>query len=270
MAEETRSLTPAIRAVDLSKTYPIRDGSELAALGPISFEVASGEFVSVVGPSGCGKTTALRIIDGVVEPDPGSKVEILGQPLRGPGPDRARVFQTFALLPWKSIRSNIELGLKFAGVDKLARAQAADKYLRMVGLEGFAERYPHELSGGMQQRVGIARALALEPEILLADEPFGSVDALTREVLQTELLRIWSETRTSVLFITHSIDEAVLLSDRVLVFSHRPGKLLVDLLIDIPRPRNAASRLVPRFAELRDFIWQNLSSELSNSPEMGE
>jgi NitT/TauT family transport system ATP-binding protein len=266
MIDTKHETTPAIRAVDLTKTYPLRDGAKLVALGPISFEVRRGEFVSVVGPSGCGKTTALRIIDGVIEPDPGSKVEILGRPLQGPGPDRARVFQTFALLPWKSIRANIELGLKFAGVDKSARAEVSNKYLHMVGLDGFGDRYPHELSGGMQQRVGIARALALEPEILLADEPFGSVDALTREVLQTELLRIWSETRTSVLFITHSIDEAVLLSDRVLVFSHRPAKMLADLDIDVPRPRNAASRLQPRFGELRDFIWQTLSSELSNAP----
>ena len=269
MAEQVVAAgVPAVNAVNLSKSYPIRDGTTLEALGPIDFQVGRGEFVSVVGPSGCGKTTALRIIDGVIEPNPGSKVEILGKPLSGPGPDRARVFQTFALLPWKSIKSNIELGLKFAGIEKEKRAIAGEKYLRMVGLDGFGDRYPHELSGGMQQRVGIARALALEPEILLADEPFGSVDALTREVLQAELLRIWSETRTSVLFITHSIDEAVLLSDRVLIFSQRPATLLADLPIDIPRPRNAASRLLPRFGELRDFVWQTLSGELSNTPVM--
>jgi NitT/TauT family transport system ATP-binding protein len=158
------------------------------------------------------------------------------------------------------------LGLKFAGMEVEARREAAERYLKMVGLDGFGDRYPHELSGGMQQRVGIARALALEPEILLADEPFGSVDALTREVLQTELLRIWSETQKSVLFITHSIDEAVLLSDRVLVFSQRPGKVLSDLQIDLPRPRNAGSRQLPRFAELRAEIWKTLSGELAVDP----
>ena len=257
---------PAINAVNLTKTYPLREGSSLEALGPIDFQVATGEFVSIVGPSGCGKTTALRVVDGVIEPDPGSQVEILGRPLQGPGRDRARVFQTFALLPWKSVRSNIELGLKFAGMEAEARREAAEKYLKMVGLDGFGDRYPHELSGGMQQRVGIARALALEPEILLADEPFGSVDALTREVLQTELLRIWSETQKSVLFITHSIDEAVLLSDRVLVFSQRPGRLLSDLQIDLPRPRNAGSRQLPQFAELRTEIWKTLSGELAMDP----
>jgi NitT/TauT family transport system ATP-binding protein len=257
---------PAIRVVNLAKTYTNREQT-IEALGPVTFEVEEGSFVTLVGPSGCGKSTCLRIIDGVVPPNPGSVIEIGGKVIDGPGRDRARIFQTFTLLPWKTVQANVELGLKFLGMKKEESAPIALHYLRMMGLEGFASNHPHELSGGMQQRVGIARALALDPAILLADEPFASVDALTREVLQGELLRIWRETRKTVVFVTHSIDEAVFLSDRILVLSSRPATILDDIQVTFERPRGSDTRKLPEFAELRDRIWKTLTSDQTSTWE---
>jgi NitT/TauT family transport system ATP-binding protein len=254
-----RLVTAGVSLRRVSKTYFARDGAEVPALVNVDFEVAPGEFVSLLGPSGCGKTTCVRIVDGVEEPDPGGLVEVAGRRVAGPGYDRARVFQHFAVLPWKTVQENVELGLKWKGVDKAARARAAERLIARVGLDGFARRYPRELSGGMRQRVGIARALALDPQVLLADEPFGSVDAFTREILQEELLRVWSGTGTTILFVTHSIDEAIYLSDRVLVMSARPGRIVDTIDVPLPRPRVHEMRETPAFGAMRRRIWERLT-----------
>jgi NitT/TauT family transport system ATP-binding protein len=209
------------------------------AIGDVSFEVPEGEFVSVIGPSGCGKTTVLNIVAGFVEATAGT-VTLQGSPVSGPGPDRGVVFQDFALFPWKTVEANIAFGLKMQGVAKAARRSRAQEMIDLVGLSGFEKKYPHELSGGMRQRAGVARVLATEPAIMLMDEPFASVDAQTRRVLQQEVLRIWEQRRTTVLFVTHDVDEAVFMSDRVIVLSPRPSTVRADLRIPIPRPRSWA------------------------------
>ncbi|HET7571660.1 MAG TPA: ABC transporter ATP-binding protein [Gaiellaceae bacterium] len=244
----------AVVLENVSKTFQSKDGSSVRALDALSLRIRDGEFISFLGPSGCGKSTALRIIDGVEHADPGGHVVVQGEPVAGPGFDRARVFQTFALLPWKTVRENVELGLLFQGVAADERRRRSLHYLELLGLGGFATKYPPELSGGMRQRVGLARALAMEASVLLADEPFASVDALTRENLQAEILRIWELTRRTLVFVTHSIEEAIVLSDRIVVFSPRPGRICLDLEVALPRPRTHAHEL-PEFAALRKQIW---------------
>lgn len=208
----------------------------LPVLEDVSFRVDEHEFVSVLGPSGCGKTTLLRMIVGVETPDRGD-VRIDGKPAGPPGRDRCIVFQNYGLLPWRTILANVELGLEIQGVDEAPRREAAQKYIDLVGLSGFERYFPHQISGGMQQRTGLARALCVEPRILLMDEPFAAVDAQMRALLQDELLRICEVTRTSVLFVTHSLEEAVYLSDRILVFSARPGRVVAEAPVDLPKPR---------------------------------
>ena len=250
---------------DVAKTYRAGTEEELLAVGPVSFDIARDEFVSLLGPSGCGKSTCLRILDGVVRADPGGAAFVDGEEVIRPSFKQARVFQQFVLLPWKTVQTNVELGLKFKGVERSERSVIALQYLELVGLSDFAQTYPNELSGGMQQRVGIARALATDPLILLADEPFGSLDALTRELLQDELLRIWGEAKKTVLFVTHSISEAVYLSDRVLVLSNRPGRLVADIDIQLTRPRRREIKSTPEFIALEREIWGILSDELLKS-----
>lgn len=233
--------------IELKKIYETRDGA-VNALDSISFSVRKGEFVSIVGPSGCGKSTLLKIILGVV-PYSGGEVRLAGHPVQGPQLGAGMVFQTAALPPWRRIIDNVLLPIEILNKSRRGYLAKAHQLLAMVGLTGFERKLPNELSGGMQQRVAICRALIHDPELLLMDEPFGALDALTREVMQTELLRIWAETHKTVLFVTHSIDEAVLLSDRVIVLSARPAKVTEDLAVDLPRPRNAASRSLPRFQE---------------------
>ena len=219
----------------LQKTYfdPFAD-KQVTAIRDISLAVAAGDFVSVVGPSGCGKTTLLNMIAGFLAPSAG-EIRVDGRAVSGPGPDRGVVFQSFALFPWRTVLDNVVFGPKMRGVPKARRHEIAREYLALAGLGHAAERYPNELSGGMQQRVGVVRALANEPDVLLMDEPFASVDAQTRMTLQEELTRIWAQRRSTVLFITHDVNEAVFLANRVVVLSH--GSLLDDITIDLPRPR---------------------------------
>jgi NitT/TauT family transport system ATP-binding protein len=240
-----------ISVVGLGKTYERIVGRQLArthALREVSFVVEPHEFVSIIGPSGCGKSTVMRIIAGLL-PSTRGEVRISGAPVRGPGPDRSCVFQFPGLMPWKTVVQNVELVLEFARVPKAQRAQRARDYVDLVALSDFRDHYPAELSGGMQQRVGLARALAVEPAVLLMDEPFGALDALTRTHMQDELLRIWEATKKTVVFITHSIEEAVVLSDRVLVMGN--GTLAREVSIDLPRPRSRDELLAdPRTLEL--------------------
>jgi len=230
----------------------------LVALYDVSFSVRKNEFVCLLGPSGCGKTTLIRIIAGLIAADKG-EILVNGAPVTEPGRDRCMVFQQFGLLPWRTALGNVEFGLEIEGVPREERQKVARRYLDLVGLNGFENYYPHQISGGMQQRVGIARALSKEPDILLMDEPFGAVDAQTREQLQEELLKIWAKTDTTVIFVTHSIDESVYLSDRVVIMQSRPGRIKEEVKVDLPRPRwEGDVKADPRFAQLRAEIRESL------------
>ena len=240
-----------ITVTRLTKTYERIVGRQLSrthALREIEFAVEPHEFVSIIGPSGCGKSTVMKILAGLL-PATSGEVAISGVPVTGPGPDRACVFQSPGLMPWRTVLQNVELVLEFGGVPKGERTERAVRYVDLVALSSFRDHYPAELSGGMQQRVGLARALAVEPAVLLMDEPFGALDALTRTHMQDELLRIWEGTKKTVVFITHSIEEAVVLSDRVLVMGN--GTLAREVPIDLPRPRSRHELLAdPRTLEL--------------------
>src|ERR1700753_2114426 len=209
------------RNVNLTFRPPNR--GPVRALSNFDIAIEEGEFLSIVGPSGCGKSTFLNVLLGLVRPDSGD-VRMAGKPIAGPGSDRAMVFQEFGLLPWRTVQANVELGLELKGIRAEERRKVAEPLIQMVGLVGFQGHFPHELSGGMKQRVGLARALATDPDVLLMDEPFAALDAQTRDLMQAELLRIWREARKTVLFVTHQIDEAIYLSDRVMVMSKRPGR----------------------------------------------
>ncbi len=230
----------------------------VVAFRNVNLQIRSKEVLCVVGPSGCGKTTLLRCIGGLLAPSSG-QILIDGQPVHRPREGVAIVFQHFGLLPWKTVFDNVAFGLKIAGAPPAMIAERLNRYIGLVGLAGFENHYPYQLSGGMQQRAGLARALAIDPEILLMDEPFASVDAQTREVLQEELLQLHERERKTMLFITHSIDEAIILGDRVAVMASRPGRLKEILTVDFPRPRDpAALRAQPLYAELRNHIWEEL------------
>ncbi len=240
---------------DLMKAFPKKKG-EMLAIADFDLNVDEGEFVCILGPSGCGKTTILRIIAGL-ETQTRGKILLNGKEISGPGSDRGMVFQEFALFPWRTVRRNVEFGLELKGVPAEERRARTQKFIDLVGLNGFEDYHPYQLSGGMKQRVGIARALANEPAILLMDEPFGALDAQTRNLMQKELLRIWSETRKTVIFITHSVDEAVFLADRIVVMTARPSSIGEIYEIKWPRPRDRAS---PEFAALRKQILAQLES----------
>ena len=230
----------------------------VVAFRNVELNVRSNEVLCIVGPSGCGKTTLLRCIGGLLAPSSG-QVLIDGQLVSSPRPGVAVVFQHFGLLPWKTVMDNVAFGLKIARVSRPQLAERLEHYIRLVGLAGFEKHYPYQLSGGMQQRVGLARALAIHPEILLMDEPFASVDAQTREVLQEELLQLHDRERKTMIFITHSIDEAIILGDRVAVMASRPGRVKEVLQVNFPRPRDpAAIRAEPRYTEIRNHIWEEL------------
>jgi NitT/TauT family transport system ATP-binding protein len=253
----------AIEITGLSHQYVDTDGLLITAIQDVSLSVQNGRFISIVGPSGCGKTTLLNIVGGFIPATSGS-VLIDGKPVLGPGPDRGVVFQSYALFDWLNVRENIEFGPRMAGIKAHERSDRANRYLSMVGLRKFANRYPYELSGGMKQRVAIARALANSPEILLMDEPFASLDAQTRELMQEELLKIWETTNRTVLFITHSVDEAVYLSTEVAVMSYRPGRLKKIFPVSLPYPRAEYSiRTDPRFLELKVAIHDLVRQEIS-------
>ena len=234
---------------------------DLEALRGINLAVERGEFISVVGPSGCGKTTFLRIIAGLEQATSG-EVLLDRQAVRKPGNDRGFVFQNDSLLPWRTVLDNSVIGRELAGPVSATDRKRIVELLKLVGLEGFEHYYPRQLSGGMRQRVNLARALAVDPQILLMDEPFAALDAQTREIMQTELLRIWERGQKTVLFVTHQIDEAVFLSDRVLVFARRPGRLQAELTIPLPRPRNLAIKRTSEFVALVDRIWRMIEDDV--------
>ncbi|TQL69158.1 NitT/TauT family transport system ATP-binding protein [Nocardioides albertanoniae] len=240
----------ALEIHKLSKEYADRyTGETIPAIGEVTFSIGAGEFVSVLGPSGCGKTTVLNIVAGFIE-HTGGEVLVGGNAVHGPGPDRGVVFQSHALFPWKTVLGNVTFGLRMKGVARAQREEAAADILELVGLSGFERKYPHELSGGMQQRLGVARVLVNEPEVMLMDEPFASIDAQTRRKLQQDLTGIFEKRRPTVFFVTHDIDEAVFLSDRVVVLSSRPSTVAEIIDVELPRPRNWRDTVEdPRFRD---------------------
>ncbi len=249
-----------IEITGLGKTFTGQDGSTVRALDNVNLTVRDNEFLTVLGPSGCGKTTMLKMIAGLMPWDQG-EIAIAGTPVRGPGPDRSMVFQNFALLPWSTVLENVAFGLRLRGVAKNEREERARDLITMVGLGGFETKRPGELSGGMQQRVGLARALAVEPKVLLMDEPFGAVDEQTRRLLQEELLGIWERTKLTVVFITHSMEEAVLLGDRVVLMSARPGQIAEIVPVPLDRPRSSdvgGLERSPEYVEITAYLWDRL------------
>jgi sulfonate transport system ATP-binding protein len=237
LVAEPEPATPKVSLRGVHKSFVSSRGGIVEAIAEIDFDVAQGEFVCLIGPSGCGKSTLLNLVAGLEPPSEG-EVMLDGTPVSGPGPDRAVLFQEPALFPWLSVRQNVEFGLRMLGMTEADREKRTEAWLQKVHLTRFASAQPHELSGGMRQRVALARALATNPDVLLADEPFGSLDAQSRELLQVELQRVWAETRNTFLFVTHNVREAAFLADRVIVMSARPGRLLAEYRISTPRPRN--------------------------------
>lgn len=254
-------MVPCIQARDISLTFKPKNRDPVTALKELTLDVAKGEFVSLVGPSGCGKSTFLNVLLGLLKPDAG-EIRLNGKQITGPGQERAMVFQEFGLLPWRTVLANVELGLELKGVQASVRRERAMELIKMAGLAGFASHYPHELSGGMKQRVGLARALVTDPEVLLMDEPFAALDAQTRDLMQLELLQIWDRTKKTVVFVTHSIEEAAYLSDRVIVISARPGRAKDVMKIALPRPRDYEMRLSAEFNDIKARIWASLKEEL--------
>jgi NitT/TauT family transport system ATP-binding protein len=245
---------------DLHKHYVTND-AEILALSEIDLEIDKGEFITLLGPSGCGKSTLLKILAGLLPATEG-EVAIDGERVTAPGPERAVVFQDYALFPWMTVESNVEFGLEARGVSADQRRQVSQSLLRVVGLGEFAKKYPHHLSGGMKQRVSIARALAVDPQILLMDEPFGALDAQTRSLLQEELLRIWRLYRKTVVFVTHSIEEAIFLSDRIVVMTARPGRIKTVIEVEEERPRDMTS---PPIAEMQRRVRAILGEEITRA-----
>ena len=286
-----------IEIKDVSHSYAARDGGGTYwALRDVSLTIADGTFVSFLGTSGCGKTTLLRIANGLIQPSRGTVV-IDGRPVIGPAPNRAMVFQEFNLLPWRTARANVEMPLEVLGYDAARRAATSARVLEQVGLAKFGHFYPHQLSGGMKQRVGLARALAIDPAYLFMDEPFGALDPQIREMMQIELMKLWDQAhvpakagpgldpgwepvrgqehaqkpdRKTVVFVTHSVDEAVFLSDRIIMFGGQPGRVIADMTIDLPRPRwrdEEALKRSPQFVEYRHTIWHMLKQQLGAMAE---
>jgi len=244
-----------LSVIQLTKVYGnVNAPDSVHVLDNVSFEVEQNQFVCLLGASGCGKTTLLRIVAGLTEQDSGT-VKVAGKEVHGPGQDRSMVFQNYGLLPWRTVLGNVEFGLEIRGAPRAERREICRTYIERVGLKGFENHYPHQISGGMQQRVALARAFSKSPKILLMDEPFAAVDMQTREKLQDELLQIWNAMRTTVLFVTHSVDEAVYLGDRVIVMGAKPGRIKADVLTELPRPRSDNDvKSSHRFEELRQII----------------
>jgi NitT/TauT family transport system ATP-binding protein len=247
------SAAPKLELIDVRVEYRGRAHHETLALADTSMRIAAGEFICIVGPSGCGKTTLLHCLDGLQKPTAGHML-LDGRPIDGPGPDRAMVFQSASLLPWRTVLRNVTYGLEMQNVPLTIAIERARAMIDLVGLAGFETRHPGELSGGMQQRVNLARALVIDPEVILLDEPFAALDAQTREVMQTELLRVWEATKKTAIFITHQISEAVYLADRIVVMSPRPGRVKAIVPVDLPRPRPASARRDPQMFELEARI----------------
>lgn len=244
--------------------YNPRTGKRVQALDRISLEIGDGEFACIVGPSGCGKTTFLNAVDGLLPINSGS-LSLEGREITAPGPDRAMVFQQAALLPWRTVLGNIIYGLELRGTPKQEARERALSFVNLMGLAGFEDTYPSELSGGMQQRCNLARALAIDPEMLLLDEPFASLDPQTREFMQAELLKVWAKNQKTALFITHQINEAIYLADRVFVFAARPGRVRDVIEVDLPRPRPLRIKRDPRFLEIEDRIWTQIQEEVQKT-----
>lgn len=255
-----------IQARDVRMDFAIEDDKgrrqQISALQDFNLDIREGEFFTILGPSGCGKSTFLNVLAGLAHKTSGS-ITIDGRPAEGINLHQGVVFQGYALFPWRTVLQNIEMGLEIRKVPKRERKETAEHFLDLVGLSGFAHRYPHELSGGMRQRVAIARALAYSPDLLLMDEPFAALDAQTREILQAELLRIWEAHKKTIVFITHSLDEAIYLSDRIAVMTHRPGRIKSILNVPLARPRPAEIRHSPQFVQLREQAWDVLRDEVA-------
>lgn len=252
-------ITPKLEIRDVGKIYNTKAG-ETTALEKTSFTVADGEFVTILGPSGCGKSTILRIVAGLEESNSG-QVLLDGKEINGPGPDRGMVFQSYTLFPWLNVKDNITFGLKLKGVSQKERDDLARHYLQLIGLEGFEKHYPIQLSGGMKQRVAIARALANDPKILLMDEPFGALDAQTRTIMQEVLLKAWEETKKTILFITHDVDESIFLADSVYVMTARPGRLKKKIPITLARPREYSMKSTPEFGHYKEELLSLIREE---------
>ena len=250
---------PALEVIDLAKGYE-KNGRALPVLDLERLAVQEGEFVTIVGPSGCGKSTLLHILGGFIPSDAG-RILVSGREVTGPGPDRGMMFQEFALFPWRTVAGNVGWGLEVQGMPRPVREAVVDRLLAMMALEEFRNHLPGELSGGMKQRVALARVLAFDPRVLLMDEPFGALDAQTREVMQEELTRLWERTGKTIVFVTHDIDEAVYLGDRVVVLSARPARVREQIAVDLPRPRGLEVKKSIRCLEYRNYIWDLIRSE---------
>ncbi len=262
-----RSEIPKVGLSEICLSYRTQTGERLLALDHINLEVNAGEFLCVVGPSGCGKSTLLHLIAGL-HPQTSGQIFLDGKPVQGPGPDRLMIFQEHGLFPWLTVGQNVGFGMKMKGISKAEREEKTRSYLRLVHLAKFENSYIHQLSGGMRQRVAIARALATEPDVLLMDEPFGALDAQTRDLLHDELERIWSETGRTIIFVTHNVREAVRLGDRVVLLTFRPGRVKSEFPVELPRPRHLEDPCVARTArqildELRDEINRSLEAEFA-------
>jgi NitT/TauT family transport system ATP-binding protein len=256
---------PAIELTRVSKRFATPDGSIFTALTDVDLTVEPGRFCAVVGPSGCGKSTTLTLVSGLEKPSEGT-VKVNGRPVKGIGREVGFVFQSDALLPWKSVRDNVSAGPIFRGAGKREAYERADDWLRRVGLAGFADHHPHQLSGGMRKRVSLAQSLINEPSILMMDEPFSALDVQTRSIMSNELLTLWEQTRPSVIFVTHDLEEAIALADRVVVMTAGPGTIKQIYDIDLPRPRQVPEiRFDPRFIELYEEIWNTLRDEVQRA-----
>ncbi|MCL6547667.1 MAG: ABC transporter ATP-binding protein [Alicyclobacillus sp.] len=240
--------------------YFYKKGAAIAALKDVSLHVREGEFVTILGPSGCGKSTLLRIVAGLDEASEGS-VTLGGQEIHGPGADRGMVFQAYTLFPWLTVRQNIEFGLHVKGMPAAQRRAVSERYLRQIGLESFADHLPKELSGGMKQRVAIARAFANDPRVLLLDEPFGALDAQTRAMMQEHVLHIWEQSGKTMLFVTHDIEEAIFMADRVVVMTRRPGTVREIVDVGLPRPRDYHVKFSPTFSQLKEHLTEAIRQE---------
>jgi NitT/TauT family transport system ATP-binding protein len=259
----THGLNQGVTVRSVSKNFAVRRGPQLPAIADVSLDLMPGEFVCLIGPSGCGKSTLLNILAGFEAPSSGS-VELDGRPISKPGPDRGFVFQEYAIFPWLSALDNIRFGLRKAGLRRGEQLKRSQQFIEVMGLRGFEHHYPHELSGGMQQRVAIARVLVIDPKILLMDEPFGALDAQTRTLMQVELHKIWQATRKTVLFVTHSVEEAIFLADRVVCMTKRPGRIKETVSIDLARPRDVTS---PEFNEYRRQLNEIVFAEAAAETE---
>ena len=249
----------ALEVAGLRKSYS-KNGQSLQILDVERFAAREGEFITIIGPSGCGKSTFLHIMGGFIPAEAGS-IRVYGTEVKGPGPDRGMMFQEFALFPWKTVAGNVAWGLEAQGAERAHIDQVVAKYLDMTGLSDFRNHYPAELSGGMKQRVALARVLAFDPKVLLMDEPFGALDAQTRETMQEEVTRLWERTQKTIVFVTHDIEEAVYLGDRIVVLSARPGRIKEEVKIELPRPRRLEIKKSMQCHEYRNYVWDLIRSE---------